>query len=72
MDRNYITVKKENIIKSGVTGESFGRHRYILYVSPKDKNRKVHINADFYEDDDGNYICCLFYDRQFAGRLRRL
>ncbi len=66
MYRNYVTVKKENIITSGVTVESFGKHRYIVYVSPKDTNWKVHINSDFYEDDGGNYICCLFYDRRLC------
>ncbi|MDE5770976.1 MAG: hypothetical protein K2I06_04995 [Ruminococcus sp.] len=66
MYRNYVTVKKENIITFGVTGESFGKHRYIVYVRPKDINWKVHINADFYEDDCGNYICCLLYDRRLC------
>lgn len=69
---DFFDVKKENIIKSGVTGEAFGKHRYIVYVSPKDKNWKIHINADFYEDDDGNYSCCLFYDRRVCRTTEEL
>lgn len=63
MYRNYIIVKKEDIVTSGVTGESFGKHRYLVYVSPEERNWKIRMNAEFYEDDDGNYICCSSYER---------
>lgn len=70
-----IKIKKENILLEGITHPPLGEHRFIVYISESDSRRQIHVNADYYQPEDGIYSCYKYYDRGLCGtfdELRRM